>query len=422
MRLLVITRAAWKNNNNIGNTLSDLFSGLNAEIFSLCFRDEIPSNSLSKSNFAVSEGQIIKHLKNSESAVGMENSVSAESETRENEVYNAAKKAGGLTVFLQFAREFLWDTGVWKSESLKRYIEKVDPDIIFMPVFNCYYPHKVLRYIHTLTDAKIVLFHADDNYSLKKFSLNPIYWIYRLGLRKNIRKSVEISSKNYVISDLQKREYEKAFKTECKLLTKSALYSDKFCVSEKENCPLELIYTGNLSVGRWKTLSLIKNALKNINENGKKAILKIYSYTELKSEQLQAMADGDNSVFMGGIPAEQIAEIQKNADILVYPESFSFKEKLEVRQSFSTKIVDYLCSSKPILAIGPEDIASIGYFAKKNAALTVTDKKEIEKCLLKLIENKDLRREYAEKAYECGKQNHNAAVIKNDFYNDLMNL
>lgn len=423
MRILVITRSAWRNDNNTGNTLSDLFSGIDAEFFGLCFRDEIPENNFIKSNFAISEGQIIAHLKNKKNVVGKENCVSLEASNRESDIYSAAKNAGAVySVILKFAREILWSLGKYKTETLTQYINKVNPDIIFMPVFNCYYPHKVLRYIHTLTDAKIILFHADDNYLLKKFSFNPLYWIYRFGLRRAIKKIVSISDKNYVISALQKSEYEKAFKRECKILTKSANFDNNINLDKEENTPLELVYTGNLSVGRWKTLALINNALKNINKDKKVAVMKVYSYSKLKSEQMNALADGENTVFMGGVRPEMIAGIQKNADILVYPESFSLKERLEVRQSFSTKIVDYLYSGNPIFAVGPHGIASINYFLENDSAEVATAKSEIEEKLKGLIDSKEMRKEYAQKAYECGKKNHNATVLKNEFIKDLKSV
>ncbi len=423
MHILVITRSAWRNDNNTGNTLSALFSGIDAEFFGLCFRDEEPENSFTKSNFAISEGQIIANLKDRKNVVGKENFISVEASSRESEIYSAAKNAGAVYfVILKFAREILWSLGTYKTESLTQYIKKVNPDIIFMPVFNCYYPHKVLRYIHTLTDAKIILFHADDNYSLKKFSFNPLYWLYRFGLRRNIRKSVSISDKNYVISALQKSEYEKAFKRECKILTKSANFDKNINLDKKENDQLEIVYTGNLSVGRWKTLALINDALKNINKDKKVAVMKVYSYSKLKSEQMNMLADGENTVFMGGVKPEMIADIQRNADILVYPESFSLKERLEVRQSFSTKIVDYLSSANPIFAVGPRSIASINYFLENDSAEVATTKSEIEEKLKGLIDSKELRNEYAKKAYECGKKNHNATVLKNEFIKDLKSV
>lgn len=422
MRILVITRASWRNDNNIGNTLSDLFSNVSADIYSLCFRDETPQNTISKSNFAISEGQLVKHLKNKNYIVGKENEISVDIASKENDMYSAAKKAGSVySVFLKFAREILWSLGGYKSESLKAYINKVNPEIIFMPVFNCYYPHKVLRYIHSLTDAKIVLFHADDNYSLKQFSLNPFYWIYRLGLRRNVKKSVAISNMNYVISALQKAEYEKAFKRECKILTKSGYFDKNVCFEKEENKPLEIVYTGNLSVGRWKTLALVTDALKSINRDSTKAVMKIYSFSNLSEKQKNKLADGKNTIFCGGIKPEEVVNTQKRADILIYPESFSFKEKLEVRQSFSTKIVDYLGSANPIFAVGPKDIASISYFIENNCALVASNKNEIESKLIEFLENKELRVNLAKKAYECGSENHQRDIMQRKLCNELVN-
>lgn len=61
---------------------------------------------------------------------------------------------------------------------------------------------------------------------------------------------------------------------------------------------------------------------------------------------------GESSILMGSVPATEIEEIQKNADILVHAEGLDLKSRLAVRQSFSTKIVDYLKMARPIFAVG----------------------------------------------------------------------
>ena len=80
-----------------------------------------------------------------------------------------------------------------------------------------------------------------------------------------------------------------------------------------------------------------------------------------------------------------------------------------VRQSFSTKIVDYLNSSRPIFAVGLNDVASIDYFIKNNSAVVSESEKQIVEKLKPLIESEELRLSYGKKAYECRKKNHSEA-------------
>lgn len=69
------------------------------------------------------------------------------------------------------------------------------------------------------------------------------------------------------------------------------------------------------------------------------------------------------------VPTDKVSDVQRQADILVYAESFDKSRRSLVRQSFSTKIVDYLNSSRSIFAVGLNDVASIDYFIKNNSAV-----------------------------------------------------
>ena len=87
--------------------------------------------------------------------------------------------------------------------------------------------------------------------------------------------------------------------------------------------------------------------------------------------------------------------------------------------SFSTKITDYLKSGKCIFAIGDKDIAPIDYFARYDSAITATSYEEISQKLKLLTENQNLILEYGQKAFECGKQNHDKQTQKQILLNTV---
>ena len=194
MRILVLTRGCWDKSNNTGNTMDNFFGSFkDAEIHNLYFRSEIPKNNPCKTIFQISEQQLIKNiLKRKSCGKRVENSeTNDDSAQKEAQMYSSAKKTN-LTI-LSYARELVWMMGKWKNSQLDEYLAEVDPEIVFMPVYNCWYPHKVLRYIKKRTNAKVVLFHADDNYTLKQHSFSPLYWMYRFSLRKWVRRSEKLS-------------------------------------------------------------------------------------------------------------------------------------------------------------------------------------------------------------------------------------
>lgn len=422
MNILVLTRSAWRNDNNIGNTISNIFNGFSREnIYSMCFRSETPQNDIVLKNFCISEKQIMNYLKKGKDlgdVTDVNTNTTKSDQLAEHQMYINAQKHNLMVLW--FLRELLWLIAPWKNDKLRQYIDDIKPDIVFMPVFGCWYPHRVLRYIKEYTGAKIVLFHADDNYTMRQFSLSPLYWIYRVFLRKWIRKSVSISDINYAISDIQKIEYENIFKREFKILYKGSKFTDipQYVLPNEK---IKMVFTGNVSSGRYKTLSEIGKILTLINNGSKRIELDIYTLTPLTDKMYNAL----NQPYInlkGGCESEKVAEIQRNADILVHVEAFDLKNRLAVHQSFSTKIVDYLSMAKCIFAVGPADVASMDYLIKNDAALTATNEAEIEEVLRKVINNKDLLTEYGKKAWECGKRNHQIDKIQNMLYNDFEEL
>ncbi len=421
MRVLVITRAPWRNDNNTGNTLTNLFSNMkDVEFYNLYFRDQLPQNGIAVKSFAISEIQLVKNLLK-RTPVGREiNEQNITISTGENNIYIAAKKIG--TNFLPLFRDFLWSVGRWKSDNLKRFLDETKPDVIFMPVFNCYYPHKVLQFIKVYTNAKIILFHADDNYTLKQFNLSPLYWLYRFNLRKWVKKSVKISNINYTISDIQKQDYEKAFNIPFKVLTKGVDFSVGPPKNSTFNKPVQLVYTGNIGVNRWKSLAAIASTLEKINADGEKAQLKIYTGTPLTDKIKKSLNREGSSQIMGYVTSNEIAEIQSSADLLVHVEAMDLKNRLLVRQSFSTKIVDYLAAAKPILAFGPKDVASIDHLVKNDCAIVADSEEELLEKLSSVIDDKNKLHKLALKAFECGKKFHNKKNIDIMLKNDMEQL
>lgn len=421
IRVLAISRAPWRNDNSIGNTFTDFFKDFSdVEFYSLCMREQPPQNDIAKRHFFISEKQMFRRLLGKKTVVGSEISVESMDDESEKCLYNIAKKHPNT--LLMIAREWLWSIGGWKNNNLEQYIKEVAPDIVFFPVFGCYYPHKVLHYIHSLCGAKIVLFHADDNYTLKQFSVSPFYWLYRFGLRKWVRRTTRISDLQYCISGVQKEDYDKAFGCKCKLLTKFGDFSGDPPLKLNFDEPLQLVFTGNININRWKSLAIIVRVLERINQGGLKAQLRIYTSTPITKAMAKALCVEGNSYLMGSVPSNEIARIQSEADILVHTEGMDLKNRLTVRQSFSTKIVDYFKAARPIVAVGSKDVASIKYLIDHKCAIVSDDEQDLYEKLRSVLDDRQQLQAYAMRSYLCGRRNHNQKQQKKMLYQDLFQL
>ena len=420
-KILVISRGAWNNNNSIGNTLNNLFSSAEGcEFYNVYMRSELPGEHPCRSIYRISEGDLIRSLKSFKQAgeIHLSDGPIIDRE-REESLYSSFQNRNLYSLW--FLRDLLWLIGRWRKK-LENYINEIKPEVIFMPVFGCVYAHRVLNIIHKVSNAKVVLFHADDHYTLKHRNYSPLFWIYRFWLRFWIRRSVKLSSINYCISDIQISDYNRCFNIPCKLLQKFGDFSDDM-PTYNISYPINMTFTGNMECGRWKSLSMLAEAIGRINsEAGSiRCTLNIYSATKLLPQEVKLFDNKAGVSLCGFVPSTMIPSIQSQADILIHVESFDYSDKLKVRQSFSTKIVDYLTKGKCILAVGPSDVASIQYFQKYDSGFVIDRPDIIYPKLIQLINDESLMTVYAQQAWECGYNNNNYHK-RDEFIQTLMNL
>ena len=426
LNVLIITRSEWDESNSSGNTMSNLWGSYNVNnLANLYCRGTLPNNRVCKKYFSISDKDIIKSTLFMNIKPGKQFEII--NEIGENEVSNKneekiysffRKKQSTLAIWGQ---ELLWGLGRWKNKNLNDFLNNFKPDIIFFPCNTYLYMHKIVWYIQRITNAKVVLFHTDDNlnYGLSKNIFNRIN---RRLIAKTAKKSSLNAALNYCISNKQMTEYSQILNKELKILYKGADFLKDPDFKELPNDILRMVYIGTTSYGRWKTLGLLANVINKLNENGKKIELLIYSQYEPSDVAMKAMIIEGASSFLGKIPSEEVANELKRADIVLHVESFDITERLRTRLSFSTKIVDCFNSARCIFAIGWEEAASIDYLIENDAAIVATDEDSIKSKLYEIIENNDLIQLYARKAWECGLKNHQIEIIQSRLYKDLRYL
>lgn len=425
MKILVFSSTPWNIDNSFGNTYSNLFEGIDEfEFANIYSYYGVPKNNIKSSYFQINEKSLFKNLFNHNIKTGRviaTNNDAIVLTNREVETINSVKKKRWKIFF--WLRRALWYISRWKSSELDDFIQGFNPDIIFVPLYHSTYLNNIILYIKESTGVPMICYVSDDVYTLKRFSVNPFYWIDRLTTRRMIKKVVDQCEHMYVISQIQKLEYEKIFSKECRILVKGANFKDKSPNAKTDlNNPIKLVFTGNVSAGRWKSLELIVNALEKINSKEILAQIYIYTMTPMSETMKKSLYSEGNSFLMGGVPAEDIPQIQKDSDILIHVESTRLKDRLEVRHSFSTKLVDYFKAHRCIFAVGKDDVASIDYLLNEDAAIVAQCEEDVFIKLNKLISDKDLIMEYADKAWTCGKRNHQIDEIQKNLYQELSSL
>ena len=426
LKILIISNTPWDDDNSFGSSFSNIFGGNpNYEIANIYCQPGLPNTKVCKHFFQITEKGIIRTLLGKQKFSGKQIFPSKKEElagitlsTKDKKYLNKLKTIRWQIFF--WIRDLIWSTGKWKSKNMDDFITDFQPDLIFLPIYYSTYLNNIGLYAKKFSKVKIVGYISDDCYTLKHFSLSPLFWVDRFIKRYYVKKAIENCEILYTITETQKNEYNGIFGNKCKVLFKGGNFHDFSHMKTTLHDPIKIVYTGNLGMGRWKSLVKIAEALQVINHHNIKAQLYIYSQTTLPKSTLRKLQIKNTVYYMGGIPSSKVKEVQRDADILVHVESFELSERYNARLSFSTKIVDYFEAGRCILAVGWCKTGAIEYLKENDTAIIITDNNQIHKEVSNLINNKYLILDYGRKGFEFGKINHQFELMRTNLYNDLL--
>ncbi len=426
MKILILSAEVWRDDTNGGNVLSNIIKGLDAETAQVFCNPGTPDNTLCKRYYQMTDGMVMRNFF-SHRPIGRElvfENYPCEEKTNANEVAEQPNKKmysffhrHRLGIFY-FAKNFLWNHSNWKNDGFKKFIDDFSPDIIFAPCYGSKFMLKMTRFVADYTGKKVISYISDDSYTLRQFRLSPYFWLNRFSVRRQLRKTFPYYSLVYTMTDTQKEQCERDFGAKMKILRKSA-NADSIPVKCQVGTPIKLVYAGGIYLNRYKTLAKIAKAISNINKDGVKMTLDIYTANEITKKVNRLLNDGVNSRIHGAVSQAELAEIYRASDIALHVESFSLKNRLEVRMSFSTKIVDCLASGAAPMAVCDAKQGGYRYLKENDAAICVDSLKKIEAALRDICENSEKIIYYANMARECVRMNHDEEatdkMLKEDF-------
>ena len=221
----------------------------------------------------------------------------------------------------------------------------------------------------------------------------------------------------FALSPKMKEEVDKEFGIQSELLTKPIFNKGVFQPYEPQT-PVRVLYTGKLIIGRDKTIAEVVDAIREVNKDGQKIVLDIYTNTELTPNMEARINVPGCCNLHAPIPQSEVFKKQAEADVLLFAESLSDKSKT-ARLSFSTKLTDYFSAGKCVWGVGNTDLGPIDYLRTEDAGLVSTDKESILNTLKLISDNKQTISQYAQKAYDCGVNNHNKDKIIMKLYDAI---
>ena len=423
-RVLVSTVGAWSD--SVGsNTMSELFKEYPKDkLACLYIRADMSDSASCRRYFHIYEGRVMKSIVKRRMATGEEytlgecnKSMTADLD-EEKARYDSFRRKSNW--FYLFAREFVWVLGRWKTKELDAFLEDFNPEEVIFSIESYIHFNRINEYIiNKCHPKKVIGYLWDDNFTFKQHPHSIGYKIHRWWLRHGVKRLVNKCDTVFAICPKMKCEVDVEFGINSVLLTKP-IYQFNEVKATPLNYPIRILYTGKLIYGRDETIAQIVDEIKKVNKDGQKVQLQIYTNTELTPTMRERICVDGSCELKGFVPQSEALRIQKEADVLLYAESLS-DTNLTARLSFSTKMTDYLASGACIWAVGNMDLAPVEYVMKEDVGLVSVDKQTIAEALFRIVQTPDIIQQYAIKAKQCGKRNHDAELIKKAFNKELFN-
>ena len=424
-KLLIISRGVWDDTMGTSSTLTNLFEDYEPDRLAHLYIETIaPNTKCCHCFFQISEISLVRKLYNWRTQTGhcfdtrKQELAVTDNKIAEKEASTMQYVRGHRSIWMSFAREILWAFNGWKSNELKRFIMEFSPDVVWLDGSPLPLMNRRFDYVLNIAKKPAVIFMQDDVYTYESCGSRWSDKLYKWMLRKKVRKVVQQCADMFVISPKMKKEYDDIFKLNSTLITKGIDIDRISPASHEIHNPLRLVYLGQVIYGRIYSLISIAEALENINADGVKMQLFVYTNNQIDEEDKKKLLVKNNVFLMPPVPYYDVPRVMNENDVVVFVESFEPQFCNVARLSFSTKICDYLASGKCILAIGPRNIAPIEYLKEEDAAVVATSKDEIVDAIQRLSD-KNVVEKYVNQARECALRNHDRKRMNEVVYGKI---
>lgn len=422
MKILLLISESWNDTLHPNNNMTNWFDGMGGiEIATVYASPSLPHNNCCSRYFQLTESMMVKSLLGRGPAgrsFEIKSTVKSIKLVQEESArpYKLFKNLSNE--FIRLIRDIIWKTGRINSMALDHFIKDFEPDIIFTQRKGSVKMCRIERMIKRMTQAPMVAYTGDDEYSLKQLSYSPIYWLRRLWVRHELKKNIPLYQIFYSMSEEQMAEFRRKFKSNTKFLVKCGVF-DEMKIHRGCHHPIEITYAGKLYCNRWKTLKLLVECIAEFNRDSQRFRLNVYTRDKVNKHQNRILNDGYNSIIKGAVSANDLASVYAASDILLHVESFDRKNSLATKYSFSTKIMECLSSGCAIMAIGKANQAGCTYLKEQDAALVASSREEIMDILSSISADNMIIDQFARKAYDCGIKNHQRSLVQKQLLSDF---
>jgi len=406
MKVLVISHNAFSKSNNMGRTLRNQFRDFNEdEIAQLYFVKRMPESESCKDYFCIPDTEVFKSIFTGKSAgfsIDMRKEVILEDKLiQDTQLELAVREKGNHRSIIHIARNLIWAMGKWKTEALDRWLDEINPDVIFFASGDYSFSYKVTLYIAKKRNIPLVVGCYDDFYIGKKKTLNPFYHIVRNNLISIAGKTFDYADSFMSLSEMMTKDYSDMFHKNGYTMYVPTEVDHGAGKTERKQ---KIFYAGNLGLGRAEQLVLMGRAIKSL---GRTDITHIDVYSSEVREELTSLMTEENGIaFHGEVSSDHILRLMNENKYVIHTESFDMDYKTRVMYSVSTKIADCLSCGACIVAFGPAEVASIDYLNRYGAAWIIENEETLTAKLRELFEDNEKSEIVVSNALELSARNH----------------
>ncbi|MCB5954627.1 hypothetical protein [Enterococcus sp. CWB-B31] len=401
-RVLVISNNAFSDTSNNGKTLAAIFSGLkNVEVAQLYFKNEVPTSAITDTYFKITDQEMLNNYFSFKKNAGnrIDNSVLDNTELSAP-LINHTTPSISKNQLARIFREIVWKRRSWKNNKLFSWIDEFNPNIILFCAGDSEFSYDIVDVIQEKYKTKLCVYMTDD-YILPRKNKSILFEIRRKKIKKVMAKAIMRSDVLFVISDKMSEVYEGVFGKQSivlKNMSESLLLNSR--APKQRSNDISFVYAGGLHFNRDKTLMELADVLdkyNSIEKNEIKAKLHLYTNNNIDKLDFERLIGFDSVEYQGFVSSKELKVVLNECDIPVHVEAFDQESVESTRLSLSTKIPEYMSLNKPILAIGPSELASMSYLAP--FACCVTNIKDLEDKVEILLNSKEVRASLAEKSF-----------------------
>lgn len=372
-KILVIANNPFSDKFNNGKTLEAIFSWANPKsLAQLYFHSGyIPDYNFIKQYFLVSDVHVIKNCFGY-NIQGIQQNLS---NAKDNNTPKRSITKTIKTPFFRYMREYIWMLGFRKKKRRKLYnwISLFQPDFIFFVAGDFGFAHHLSIDISKLFNIPLYTYFTDD-YVINAQPVSIFEKLHHRFIKRYTHNTIKISTKCFAIGEKMavaySINYSKDFYPIMNLIDVPLNISPQL-VSDQN---FRINYFGNVGLGRWEMIVRIAKICQSDSYLKDKIVFNVYTFDA--SEIFISGKDKipSNITIHDGVIGEEYQKAKNHSSFLLHVESDNTKLTSKTKLSVSTKIPEYLCSGKPILAYGPKDIASmqllyennIGFFLDSN--------------------------------------------------------